>query len=34
LGRFGITRKIGSDHIYDSLDAALDAFRAATGAGS
>ena len=33
LDRFGITEKIGSDHVYDSLDAALDAFHGATGAG-
>ena len=29
----GITEKIGSDHVYDSLDAALGAFHGATGAG-
>ena len=33
LGRFGITEKIGSDNVYDSLDAALDAFKGATGSG-
>jgi high affinity sulfate transporter 1 len=33
LDRFGITEKIGSNHVYDSLDAALDAFHGATGSG-
>jgi high affinity sulfate transporter 1 len=32
LDRFGITGKIGSDHIFDGIDAARDAFRASRGA--
>jgi SulP family sulfate permease len=32
LDRFGITEKIGADHVYDSLEAARDAFHRTTGA--
>jgi high affinity sulfate transporter 1 len=33
LDRFGVTEKIGADHIYESLEAARDAFHRAVGNG-